>query len=107
VLEHAAPFASDQCPEGLVAIVKNTLRILTVDNVGEAFNTQVGTRAGAGVWVGGGGGGRHVWGVSEVAGGGRGRERMWGCGGRGQDVGRDAPLAGCVCAGGTHVAPVW
>lgn len=41
-LEHASSFASDQCPEGLVAIVKSTLRILMVDNVGEAFNQQVG-----------------------------------------------------------------
>eukprot|EP00798_Chlamydomonas_sp_ICE-L_P023642 gene23642-9170_t len=34
-------FASDQCPEGFVAVVKNTLRILTVENVGETFNQQV------------------------------------------------------------------
>lgn len=45
-LEHASSFASDQCPEGLVAIVKSTLRILTVENVGEAFNQQVGRLAG-------------------------------------------------------------
>jgi hypothetical protein len=41
-LEHASSFASDQCPEGLVSIVKSTLRILMVENVGEAFNQQVG-----------------------------------------------------------------
>lgn len=34
-------FASDQCPEGFVAVSKGTLRILTVENVGEAFNQQV------------------------------------------------------------------
>jgi hypothetical protein len=36
-----AGFASDQCPEGFVAVVKSTLRILAVENVGDAFNTQV------------------------------------------------------------------
>eukprot|EP00198_Chlamydomonas_reinhardtii_P011963 XP_001701300.1 nuclear pre-mRNA splicing factor, component of splicing factor 3b [Chlamydomonas reinhardtii] len=35
-----AGFASDQCPEGFVAVVKSTLRILAVENVGDAFNTQ-------------------------------------------------------------------
>ncbi|MEW5303982.1 MAG: hypothetical protein WDW36_006625 [Sanguina aurantia] len=40
-LDHAAGFASDQCPEGFVAVVKGTLRILAVDNVGETFNTSV------------------------------------------------------------------
>ncbi|PNG99382.1 Splicing factor 3B subunit 3, partial [Tetrabaena socialis] len=33
-------FASDQCPEGFVSVVKSTLRILAVENVGDAFNTQ-------------------------------------------------------------------
>jgi len=40
-LDFAAPFASDQCPEGFVAVVKGSLRILTVENVGETFNQQV------------------------------------------------------------------
>lgn len=31
-------FASDQCPEGFVSVVKNTLRILAVENVGDTFN---------------------------------------------------------------------
>uniref|UniRef100_A0A7S2F9J7 DNA damage-binding protein 1 n=1 Tax=Octactis speculum TaxID=3111310 RepID=A0A7S2F9J7_9STRA len=38
VLEHAANFASEQCPEGMVAIASNTLRILTVERLGEVFN---------------------------------------------------------------------
>uniref|UniRef100_A0A7R9Z712 DNA damage-binding protein 1 n=1 Tax=Chlamydomonas euryale TaxID=1486919 RepID=A0A7R9Z712_9CHLO len=40
-LDHASSFASDQCPEGFVAIVKHQLRILSVDNVGDTFNQQV------------------------------------------------------------------
>ena len=31
-------FCSDQCPEGIVAIAGNTLRIITVEKLGEAFN---------------------------------------------------------------------
>jgi splicing factor 3B subunit 3 len=31
-------FCSEQCPEGFVAVVKNTLRILMVENIGETFN---------------------------------------------------------------------
>jgi splicing factor 3B subunit 3 len=34
-------FASDQCPEGFVAVSKGMLRILSVENVGEPFNQQV------------------------------------------------------------------
>ena len=34
-------FCSEQCPEGFVAVVKNTLRILSVDNVGETFNQSI------------------------------------------------------------------
>lgn len=34
-------FSSEQCPEGFVAVVRNTLRILSVDNVGEAFNQSI------------------------------------------------------------------
>jgi len=36
-------FASDQCPEGFVAVAKGSLRILAVENVGETFNQQVST----------------------------------------------------------------
>ncbi|KAG2485365.1 hypothetical protein HYH03_015856 [Edaphochlamys debaryana] len=39
-LDYASGFASDQCPEGFVSVVKSTLRILAVENVGDAFNTQ-------------------------------------------------------------------
>lgn len=37
-LEYAAAFASEQCPEGFVAISKNTLRVLSIDRLGESFN---------------------------------------------------------------------
>eukprot|EP00775_Hariotina_reticulata_P013008 gene13008-13137_t len=40
-LDHAAGFASEQCPEGFVAVVKNTLRILSVENIGETFNQSI------------------------------------------------------------------
>ncbi|KAF5839279.1 CPSF A subunit region-domain-containing protein [Dunaliella salina] len=40
-LDYAAGFASDQCPEGFVAVSKGSLRILAVENVGETFNQQV------------------------------------------------------------------
>ena len=40
-LEHAAPFASDQCPEGVVAVAGNTLRIVAVERLGESFNQTV------------------------------------------------------------------
>ncbi|KAL6757658.1 CPSF A subunit region-domain-containing protein [Haematococcus lacustris] len=40
-LDYAASFASDQCPEGFVAVAKGSLRILSVENVGETFNQQV------------------------------------------------------------------
>jgi splicing factor 3B subunit 3 len=41
MLEYASNFASDQCPEGLVSICGNTLRILTVERLGEVFNQQI------------------------------------------------------------------
>ena len=41
-LDHAAGFASDQCAEGICAIAKSSLRILTVERLGENFNQQVG-----------------------------------------------------------------
>jgi len=37
-LEHAAPFASEQCPEGVVASAGNTLRVLAAEKLGECFN---------------------------------------------------------------------
>eukprot|EP00238_Polyblepharides_amylifera_P001957 CAMPEP_0196584476 /NCGR_PEP_ID=MMETSP1081-20130531/47156_1 /TAXON_ID=36882 /ORGANISM="Pyramimonas amylifera, Strain CCMP720" /LENGTH=1211 /DNA_ID=CAMNT_0041905687 /DNA_START=221 /DNA_END=3856 /DNA_ORIENTATION=- len=37
-LEYAAPFASQQCPEGMVAIAQSSLRIVTVERLGETFN---------------------------------------------------------------------
>ena len=40
-LDHAGSFASDQCAEGICAIAKSSLRILTVERLGEVFNQQV------------------------------------------------------------------
>lgn len=37
-LEYASNFTSELCPEGIVAVAGNTLRILTVDNLGSMFN---------------------------------------------------------------------
>ena len=37
-LEHAAGFSSEQCPEGIVAISTNTLRILALEKLGAVFN---------------------------------------------------------------------
>ena len=39
-LDYASGFASDQCPEGFCAVSRNTLRILTLERLGEAFNQQ-------------------------------------------------------------------
>jgi splicing factor 3B subunit 3 len=39
-LEYASHFASEQCPEGMVSISSNTLRIISVDRLGEMFNQQ-------------------------------------------------------------------
>eukprot|EP01105_Mastigella_eilhardi_P023189 TRINITY_DN5809_c0_g1_i2.p1 TRINITY_DN5809_c0_g1~~TRINITY_DN5809_c0_g1_i2.p1 ORF type:complete len:959 (+),score=273.95 TRINITY_DN5809_c0_g1_i2:695-3571(+) len=39
-LEYAAPFASQQCPEGIVAVSGNTLRIVTVERLADVFNQQ-------------------------------------------------------------------
>jgi splicing factor 3B subunit 3 len=36
-LDHAAGFSSEQCPEGIVAVCRASLRILSVDNAGDAF----------------------------------------------------------------------
>lgn len=42
VLEFASGFSSEQCPEGIVAIAGNTLRILSLEKLGVIFN-QVAT----------------------------------------------------------------
>ena len=42
VLEFASGFSSEQCPEGIVAIASNTLRILSLEKLGVIFN-QVAT----------------------------------------------------------------
>lgn len=40
-LEFASTFSSEQCPEGIVAISSNTLRIFTIERLGEMFNQTV------------------------------------------------------------------
>lgn len=40
LLEYASGFASEQCPEGIVAIAANTLRILSFEKLGNVFNSQ-------------------------------------------------------------------
>ncbi|ESO03752.1 hypothetical protein HELRODRAFT_100012 [Helobdella robusta] len=40
-LEHASGFASEQCPEGIVAISGNTLRILALEKLGVVFNQSI------------------------------------------------------------------
>jgi len=42
-LEYASGFTSEQCPEGIVAISANTLRILALEKLGSVFN-QVNTQ---------------------------------------------------------------
>lgn len=37
-LEYGAHFASELCPEGIVAVAANTLRIITLEKLGEMFN---------------------------------------------------------------------
>ncbi|KAI1285559.1 Splicing factor 3B subunit 3 [Halotydeus destructor] len=39
-LEYASGFSSEQCPEGVVAISANTLRILSLEKLGAVFNQQ-------------------------------------------------------------------
>jgi len=39
-LEYGSSFASEHCPEGVVAIAGNTLRILSLDKLGDAFNAE-------------------------------------------------------------------
>ena len=41
MLEHASGFASEQCPEGIVAISVNTLRILALEKLGAVFNQEI------------------------------------------------------------------
>jgi len=40
-LEYGACFKSELCPEGIVAISENTLRIITIEKLGEMFNQTV------------------------------------------------------------------
>lgn len=41
-LDYASNFASEACPEGIVSIALNTLRIISVERLGETFNqTQI------------------------------------------------------------------
>jgi splicing factor 3B subunit 3 len=40
-LEYVSNFVSEQCPEGIVAVSGNFLRIFTVDNLGSTFNQTV------------------------------------------------------------------
>eukprot|EP01047_Picozoa_sp_COSAG01_P019033 COSAG01_NODE_1046_length_11949_cov_4.662700_2_plen_984_part_00 len=40
-LEYAAGFNSEQCPDGIVAVCGNTLRIITIERLGQVFNEQV------------------------------------------------------------------
>ncbi|XP_054165050.1 splicing factor 3B subunit 3-like isoform X2 [Oppia nitens] len=40
MLEYASGFSSEQCPEGIVAISGNTLRILALEKLGAVFNQQ-------------------------------------------------------------------
>lgn len=39
-LDFAAPFSSEQCPEGVVAVAGGTLRVIAVDRLGQFFNQQ-------------------------------------------------------------------
>ncbi len=41
MLEYASGFASEQCPEGIVAISVNTLRILALEKLGTVFNQEI------------------------------------------------------------------
>lgn len=42
-LDYACSFSSDQCVEGFCSVAKNSLRILNLERLGEAFNQQVGS----------------------------------------------------------------
>ena len=38
-LEFASSFRSEQCPEGIVACARNTLRVLSLERLGTVFNS--------------------------------------------------------------------
>lgn len=40
-LDYCSSFSSEQCPEGFCAVAKSTLRILSLERLGESFNQQV------------------------------------------------------------------
>ena len=40
-LDHCSSFSSEQCPEGFCAVARNTLRILSLERLGESLNQQV------------------------------------------------------------------
>ena len=40
-LDHVASFKSDSCPDGLVAVSGNTLRVIAVERLGQQFNQAV------------------------------------------------------------------
>ncbi|KAI5084296.1 hypothetical protein GOP47_0000465 [Adiantum capillus-veneris] len=40
-LEYAASFSSDQCPEGVVSVAGDALRVFTIERLGETFNQTV------------------------------------------------------------------
>ncbi|MCO5600362.1 hypothetical protein L7F22_054473 [Adiantum nelumboides] len=40
-LEYAASFSSDQCPEGVVSVAGDALRVFTIERLGESFNQTV------------------------------------------------------------------
>ena len=40
-LDYVHPFCSEQCPEGIVAVSGSTLRIITIENLGDQFNSTV------------------------------------------------------------------
>ena len=37
MLENASSFSSEKCPEGIVAIAGNTIRIVSIERLGENF----------------------------------------------------------------------
>lgn len=41
-LDDCSGFSSEQCPEGFCAVTNGTLRILSLERLGEAFNQKVG-----------------------------------------------------------------
>ncbi|KAJ3040626.1 Splicing factor 3B subunit 3 [Rhizophlyctis rosea] len=41
MLEYGSSFTSEQCPEGIVAIAGNTLRIITVEKLGNVFHQTI------------------------------------------------------------------